>query len=60
MSFEFMGVDWDLEVYSTPEEFYIESIKISDGDELIDEFTELFIEKITEALKSYLIKHSGD
>ena len=55
---KYMGVPWDIEYYSDPEEVYIESIKINGGDELVDEFTEKFIAGINLVLIGELKKEA--
>ena len=54
----YKGVIWEVEYYSDPEEVYIESIKLDDSDELVDEFTEKFIAGINLVLIDELEKEA--
>lgn len=56
--FNFMGIDWDIEHHSSPDEFYIESIKINDSEELIGCFHEGFIESINRSFFNHLEKEA--
>lgn len=46
----FMSINWDIVYYSDPEEAYVESITVKEGEELIDFFTDYFIAELNEAL----------
>ena len=59
MLLTFKGIKWDITYYSDIDEYYIESITVNGGDEMIDNLTERFVAELFVALGKYLEKDAG-
>ena len=59
MVLNFKGIEWDITYYSDVNEYYIESITVNGGDEMIDNLTERFVAELFVALGKHLEKDAG-
>ena len=58
VEFEFRGVDWEIEYHSSPDEIYIESIRIDGGLDLYFALSNYFIEQLMAAFIKHLEKEA--
>lgn len=57
---QFMGVAWDVEYLSDPDEVLIVSITVNGGEELINEFTENFKDELHTELLVQLERRAAE